>query len=145
MRRKLFQFLVLWKHIFCQALRLFTFSVVRTVFFLFVFFDYISSRRSRPEVFCKKGALRNFSQFTGKHLCQSLFFRVAWLKTRFWHRCFLMNFVKFLRTHFFIEHLWWLGCASSRYTIQRCTIHAKIMQTWSLYIKVNHDVKEVKK
>ena len=24
-------------------------------------------------VFCKKGVLRNFSKFTGKHLCQSLF------------------------------------------------------------------------
>ena len=30
--------------------------------------------RSRPEVFCKKGALRNFAKFTGKHLCQSLSF-----------------------------------------------------------------------
>ena len=26
------------------------------------------------EVHCKKGVLRNFSKFTGKHLCQSLFF-----------------------------------------------------------------------
>ena len=24
-------------------------------------------------MFCKKGALRNFAKFTGKHLCQSLF------------------------------------------------------------------------
>ena len=31
-------------------------------------------RSSRPEVFCKKGALRNFTKFTGKHPCQSLFF-----------------------------------------------------------------------
>ena len=31
------------------------------------------SRNSRPEVFCKKCVLRNFSWFTGKHLCQSLF------------------------------------------------------------------------
>ena len=30
-------------------------------------------RSSRPEVFCKKGVLRNFTKFTGKHLCQSLF------------------------------------------------------------------------
>ena len=30
-------------------------------------------RSSRPEVFCKKGVLRNFAKFTGKHLCQSLF------------------------------------------------------------------------
>ena len=33
-----------------------------------------SSRSCRPEVFCKKDALRNFAKFTGKHLCKSLFF-----------------------------------------------------------------------
>ena len=31
-------------------------------------------RSSRPKVFCKKGVLKNFTKFTGKHLCQSLFF-----------------------------------------------------------------------
>ena len=31
-------------------------------------------RRSRPEVFCKKGVLRNLANSTGKHLCQSLYF-----------------------------------------------------------------------
>ena len=34
--------------------------------------------------------------------------------SRVWHGCFPVNFVKFLRTSFFIEHLWWLllhiGC-----------------------------------
>ena len=30
-------------------------------------------RSSRPEVFCKKDALKNFLKFTGKYLCQSLF------------------------------------------------------------------------
>ena len=34
----------------------------------------VSYRSSRPEVFCKKGVLRNFTKFTGKRLCQSLFF-----------------------------------------------------------------------
>ena len=29
-------------------------------------------------------------------------------KKRLWHRCFPVNFVKFLRTHFAIEHLLWL-------------------------------------
>ena len=28
---------------------------------------------SRPEVFCKKGVLKNFAKFTVKHSCQSLF------------------------------------------------------------------------
>ena len=37
--------------------------------------------RSHPEVFCEKGVLRNFAKFTGKHLCQSLFFnKVAGLR-----------------------------------------------------------------
>ena len=36
------------------------------------FFEIYRSRR--PEVFCKKGVLRNFAKFTGKHLCQRLFF-----------------------------------------------------------------------
>ena len=30
-------------------------------------------RNSRPKMFCKKGGLRNFTKFTGKHLCQSLY------------------------------------------------------------------------
>ena len=55
-------------------------------------------RSSRPEVFCKK-------MFTGKHLCQSLFFNnVAGLR----HRCFPVNFAKFLRAPFPTEHLQWL-------------------------------------
>ena len=72
-----------------------------------------SLRSSRPEVFCKKGVLRKFAKFLGKHLCQSLFFfdkvpglRPATLfKKRLWHRCFPENFAKFLRTSLFIEHL----------------------------------------
>ena len=34
----------------------------------------ICFRSSRPGVFCEKGVLRNFAKFTGKHLCQRLFF-----------------------------------------------------------------------
>ena len=33
-----------------------------------------SHRSSRPEVLCERGVLENFAKFTGKHLCQSLFF-----------------------------------------------------------------------
>ena len=62
---------------------------------------------SCPEVFCKKGVLRNFAKFTGKHLYQRLFFnKVAglacnFIKKNLWHRYFPVNFVKFLRTPFF--------------------------------------------
>ena len=47
-------------------------------------------RSSRPKVFCKKGVLSNFAKFTGKHLCQSLFFNKLdfWQgKKRLWNTC----------------------------------------------------------
>ena len=45
---------------------------------IFLFFFY---RRSCLEVFCKKYVLKSFTKFTGKHLCQSLFFnKVAVLR-----------------------------------------------------------------
>ena len=31
-------------------------------------------QKQPPEMFCKKGVLINFAKFTGKHLCQTLFF-----------------------------------------------------------------------
>ena len=72
-------------------------------------------RGSHQRCSMKKGVRRNFTKFTGKHLCQILFFnKVAGLspailsKKRLWHRCFPVNFAKFLRASFFIEHLWWL-------------------------------------
>ena len=58
------------------------------------------SRNSRPEVFCKKGFLRNFAKFTGKHLCQRLFINETLFKKSLWHRCFPINFAKFLRAPF---------------------------------------------
>ena len=66
-------------------------------------------------MFCKKGVLRNFAKFTGKHLCQSLFSNkvasltpATLLKKRLWHRCFPVNFAKFLRTPFFTEQPPWV-------------------------------------
>ena len=49
------------------------------------------------DMFCKKDVRRKFEKFTGKRLCQSLFFnKVAGLR----HGCFPVNFGKFLRTSF---------------------------------------------
>ena len=43
-------------------------------------------RSSCQDVFCKKGVLKNFTKFTGKHLCQSLFFNkvLGLLQLKFW-------------------------------------------------------------
>ena len=73
-------------------------------------------------MFYKKGVLRNFVKFTGRHLCQSLYFnkvaatllatsffnKATLLKKRLWCRSFPMNFAKFLRTPSLTEHLQWL-------------------------------------
>ena len=73
---------------------------------------------SLPEVFYKKGVLKTFAKFAGKHLRQtgqSLFFNkvaslrpAALLKMRLWHRCFSVTFPRFFRKPVFKEHLWWL-------------------------------------
>ena len=62
-------------------------------------------------MFYKKGVPKNFTKFTGKHLCQSLFFNkvaglkpATLLKKRLWHKCFPVNFVN--KKPFFTEHLW---------------------------------------
>ena len=62
------------------------------------------NRKSRPEMFSKKGVLRNFTKFTEKHLYQGL--RPATLlKKRLWHMRFPVNLAEFLRTPFLTEHL----------------------------------------
>ena len=60
-------------------------------------------RSSHQRYSMKKGVLRNFTKFAGKHLCQSPFFdKVADLRpARLWHRCFPVNLVKFLGTTFY--------------------------------------------
>ena len=75
----------------------------------------------------RKGFLINFAKFTGKHLCQSLFFNkvaglrsATLLKKRLWHRCFPVNFVKFLRTPFWKNTSG--GCFLICYKTRNCLI-----------------------
>ena len=66
----------------------------------------VTDRSSCPEAFCKKGVLRNFAKFTGKHPCQSLFLiklqagGLQFIKKDSGTGVFSVNFVKFLRTPF---------------------------------------------
>ena len=86
-----------------------TFKKVNSIRVLGMFY-----RSSRPDVFCKKGILRNFGKFTGKHKCQSLYLnKVAgqacnFIKIETLTQVFPVNFPKFLRTPFLREHLRWL-------------------------------------
>ena len=65
-------------------------------------------RSSHPEMLCQKGVLKNVAKFPGKHLCQGFFFNTFcrpevcnFIKKRFWHSCFPVNLVKFLRAPFY--------------------------------------------
>ena len=40
-------------------------------------------KKHPPEVFYKKGVLKNFAKFTGKHLCESLFFNKVAIFNKF--------------------------------------------------------------
>ena len=73
-----------------------------------------TSRSSRLQIFLKKGILKSFANFTGKHLCWSLFLKnlqaegLQLHKKRLQHKCFPVKFAIFLRTPFLTEHLRWL-------------------------------------
>ena len=78
-----------------------------------VVFLWIICRSSHRRCSLRKGVLRNYVKFTGKHLCQSLLFNkvaglrpATLLKKKLWHRCFPMNFPKFLRTPFLRKTSW---------------------------------------
>ena len=60
---------------------------------------FYMKRSSRPKVFCEKGVLKYFTKFTGKHLWGLFFNKVAGVR-RF-HRCFSVNFAKFMTPFFY--------------------------------------------
>ena len=77
-------------------------------------------RSSHQKCSMKKDVLKNFTKFTGKHLCQSLFLnRENLLKKGLWHRCFPVSFAKFLGTPFFTEHLQWLFSGLANREVRR--------------------------
>ena len=67
------------------------------------------------EAVVRRGVLRNFTNFTGKHLCQSLFFnKVAssglhacnFVKKETLAHLFSCEFCEISKNTFFTEHLW---------------------------------------
>ena len=101
---------------------------------LFFFFSEAVTQRC----YVNKVVLRNLAKFTGKHLCQGLFFGKVtglWpatlLKKRLWHRCFPVNFVKFLQTPFLTEHLWWLLLSFRRLCVTSHMLHFTLFTSTS--------------
>ena len=90
-------------------------------------------RSSHPEVFCKKGILRSFTKFTGKHLKPATL-----LKKSLWHRCFPVNSVKFLRTPFYKEHLWWLLLFIHCLFLRCKNINDFLTSSWSCIVALTY-------
>ena len=84
---------------------------VYQIVLLWILFPFMKIQKQPPEVFYKKRcSYRNFAKFTGKHLCQSLFFNklaglrpANLLKKKLWHNC---EFCKKILSTFFTEQLW---------------------------------------
>ena len=91
-------------------------------------------------MFCEKGVLRNFAKFTGKHLCQSLFFnKVAggacnfikketlahnFIKKETLAQLFSCEFCEISNNIFLTEHLWWLLLAFIIKRIRYFIVHS---------------------
>ena len=90
-------------------------------------------RSSHREVNCKKGILKNFAKFTGKHLCWSLFNKVIGLRPEACNvikketptLVFPCGFYKIFKNTFFIEHL-------------RCLLQSFIEHLWNLFKKFSY-------
>ena len=69
-------------------------------------FTNIPKISNHPELFYKIVTLKNFVNFTRKHLCCSLFLIKVhtqvyhFIGKRLQHKCFLVNFARFLKTSF---------------------------------------------
>ena len=92
------------------------FRPVNIAKFLRTAFLQNTSRSRCSQIYLKIGVLKSFTNFTGKHLCWSIFFKnlqaegLQLHKKRLQRRCFPVKFAKFLRTPFLAEHLLWLLC-----------------------------------
>ena len=100
-----------------------------------------SERSSRPEMLCKKVFLE-ISQNAQESTCVRISFLIkaqpaTLLKKRLWHSCFPVNFVKFLRTLFLTEHLWWLLLPQR---IEIPALSHQVNFNWSIYVlaKLGH-------
>ena len=100
----------------------------------------IQIQKQPLEVFYKKSVLRNFAKFTGKNLRQNLFLNkvaglrpATLLKKRLWHRCFTVNFVKFLRTPFLQNTYGRLLLQIEKWSSQRKTFHIRKLKKKSKF------------
>ena len=75
-----------------------------TIVFFFFLKGLLSFIRSRSDVFCKKGGLKNFAKFSEKDQCQSLFFNnilLNFIKKETLAQVFSCEYCKIIMSTFF--------------------------------------------
>ena len=72
-------------------------------------------------MFYKRGVLRNFTKFTGKYLCQSLFLKETLAQV------FSSEFCEISKNTFFAEHLW----VNASRDIQNENIELNSVNAWN--------------
>ena len=73
----------------------------------------------------RTGVLRNFTKFTGKQLCQSLFFSIKlldFIKKETLKYVFSCEFCEFSKNNFLTEHLWTTASVSKLLCLQLARI-----------------------
>ena len=100
--------------------------------------------RSSRQVFCKKGVLKRFAKFTGKHLCQSLFFNkvaglrpAALLKKESPAQVYSCEFCETFSKTYFVEHLR-TAASEIKFSVRR-TLGLKIASENGVCISHNPD------
>ena len=87
-------------------------------------------RRSVKKVFLE------ISQNSLENTCHRASFLIklqTLFKKRLWHRCFPVNFAKFLRTPFFTEHLRWL-LLKAVFSLLKKVFLQKPMKLWNVFV-----------
>ena len=89
----------------CQMLFvLFRFVNNQRDFLVYIILSYAfigTFRNSQPRCYIKKGVQKNFAKYTGKHLCQSLFFNKKDTPTQ----VFSSEYCEIFKITIFIEHI----------------------------------------
>ena len=103
-----------------------------------LFLNEASPNRSiHPDVFCEKGVLKEFAKFTGKHLCQRLFFnkvaglRPATLLNKTLTQVFSCECCEILKNNFFYRTPPVTACVQTAFKTN-FTIYRKQLN-WFLY------------
>ena len=104
-------------------------------------------RSSHRRCSIKKGVLRNFTKFTGKHLCRSLFFNkvVGWGLQLYWKgdfgTVFSWKFCEISKNASFSEHLW-ATAFDTKISAKRVYCYCMLLPSIACCYRVLHVVTE---